>query len=61
MDPEFPICAFAGPAINNKTNPKTNAVQMLNRFNIFSPSLRGNLRFVWIGAAGKTAVTLTFK
>jgi len=41
-----------GPAVNDKTNPKTNATLMLKRFNIFSPSLsRGYSCFVWIEAA----------
>src|SRR5882762_7010628 len=57
MDPEFPICAFAGAAVNNRTIPKTNPVQMLKRFNIFSPSLSEGKFCVWKEAAGKMAVT----
>src|SRR5882762_5889916 len=58
MDPEFPICAFAGAAVNDRTIPKTNPVQMLKRFNIFSPSLSEGKSCVWKEAAGKMAVTL---
>src|SRR5947208_15739464 len=58
MDPEFPIWAFAGAAVNNRTIPKTDPVQMLKRFNIFSPSLsKANFVCVWKEAAGKMAVT----
>jgi hypothetical protein len=34
---------------------------ILKCFNIFSPSLRGVVCFVWIEAAGKQAVTPAFK
>ena len=46
IDPELPDCALAGAAAKNNTNPNTTLI--LNRLNIFSPSLsRANL--CWCG------------
>jgi hypothetical protein len=50
IEPEFPICAATGPAANDNANPNTKTMQMLNFFDIFSPSLRG-LRVIFVDKA----------
>src|SRR5207249_2426327 len=62
MDPEFPVCPFTAPAVNNRTKPKTKTAQILNLFNIiFLPPFRGLRVLLWIEATGKMAAALAFR